>query len=129
VRQAVYLHRAAKERLERVARQTERETRDAYLGVLSGISHVRALARALESNLTALKATESGYEAGTRTAVDVLESRRLWIQAQTNYSRSRYDYFINVLKLQQAAGTLSEQSLDRVNHWLGGAGHSDTTAP
>jgi outer membrane protein len=118
VRQAVYLHRAAKERLERVARQTERDTRDAYLGVLSEISRVKALKRAVDSNTTALKATESGYEAGTRTAVDVLESRRLWIQAQTNYSRSRYDYLINVLKLQQAAGILSEQSLTSVNRWL-----------
>jgi len=118
VRQAVYLHRAAKERLERVARQTEHDARDAYLGVLSEISRVQALRRALESNVTALNATEAGYEAGTRTAVDVLASRRLWVQAQTDYSRSRYDYMLNVLKLQQAAGILSEQSLNRLNGLL-----------
>ncbi len=118
VRQAVYQHRAAKERLERVARQTEHDARDAYLGVLSEISHVKALRRAVESNSTALNATEAGYEAGTRTAVDVLESRRQWVQAQTDYSRSRYDYMINVLKLQQAAGILSEQSLNRLNGLL-----------
>ena len=34
VQQAVYQHRAAKERLERIARQTERQTRDAYLAKL-----------------------------------------------------------------------------------------------
>jgi len=118
VRQAVYQHRAAKERVERVARQTEHDARDSYLGVLSEISRVKALRRAVESNTTALNATEAGYEAGTRTAVDVVESRRLWIQAQTDYSRSRYDYMINVLKLQQAAGTLSEQSLNRLNTLL-----------
>jgi outer membrane protein len=118
VRQAVYLHRAAKERVERVARQTEHDARDAYLGVLSEISHVKALRRALESNATALNATESGYEAGTRTAVDVVESRRLWIQAQTDYSRSRYDYMVNVIKLQQAAGILSEQTLNHLNALL-----------
>jgi outer membrane protein len=118
VRKAVYLHRAAKERLERVARETERDARDAYLGVLSEISRVKALKRALESNTVALKATETGYDAGTRTAVDVLESRRLWIQAQTNYSRSRYDYLINLIKLQQAAGILTEESLTHVNGWL-----------
>jgi outer membrane protein len=118
VRQAVYQHRAAKERVERVARQTEHDARDSYLGVLSEISRVKALRRAVESNATALTATESGYEAGTRTAVEVLESRRLWIQAQTDYSRSRYDYMINVLKLQQAAGILSEQSLSRLNSLL-----------
>lgn len=118
VRQAVYQHRAAKERLERVARQTEHDARDAYLGVLSEISHVQALRRALESNATALNATQSGYEAGTRTAVEVLESRRLWIQAQTDYSRSRYDYMVNVVKLQQAAGILSEQTLTSLNRLL-----------
>jgi outer membrane protein len=115
VRQAVYQQRAAKERLERVARQTEHDARDSYLGVLSEISRVKALHRAVESNATALAATESGYEAGTRTAVDVLESRRLYIQSQTDYSRSRYDYMINMIKLQQAAGILSEQSLNRLN--------------
>jgi len=118
VRQAVYQHRAAKERVERVARQTEHDARDAYLGVISEISHVKALRRAVESNTTALKATQTGYEAGTRTAVDVLESRRRWIQAKTDYSRSRYDYMMNVLKLQQAAGILSEQSLNRLNALL-----------
>jgi outer membrane protein len=118
VRQAVYQQRAAKERVERVARQTEHDARDSYLGVLSEISRVKALRRAVESNATALNATESGYEAGTRTAVDVLESRRLWIQAQTDYSRSRYDYMINMLKLQQAAGILSAQSLNRLNALL-----------
>jgi outer membrane protein len=124
VRQAVYQHRAAKERLERVARQTEHDARDAYLGVMSEISRVKALHRAVESNLIALRATESGYEAGTRTAVDVLQSRQQWIQAQTDYSHSRYDYMIDVIKLQQAAGTLSEQSLQRINALL-----TDTPAP
>jgi outer membrane protein len=118
VRQAVYEHRAAKERLERVARQTEHDARDAYLGVISEINRVKALRRAVESNTTALNATQAGYEAGTRTAVDVLESRRRWIQAKTDYSRSRYDYMMNVLKLQEAAGILSEQSLNRLNTQL-----------
>src|SRR6202522_2369253 len=124
VRQAVYQHRAAKERLERVARQTEHDARDAYLGVLSEISRVKSLHRAVESNLISLRATESGYEAGTRTAVDVLQSRQQWVQAQTDYSHSRYDYMLNVIKLQQAAGILSEQSLQRINALL-----TDTPAP
>jgi outer membrane protein len=129
VRQAVYQHRAAKERVERVARQTEHDARDSYLGVLSEISRVKALRRAVESNATSLRATESGYEAGTRTAVDVLQSRQLWVQAQTDYSRSRYDYMLNVLKLQQAAGTLSQQSLERINSLLKDAPPPPTADP
>jgi len=118
VRQTVYLHRAARERLERAHRETERATRDAYLGVISEISRVRALKQALESSRTAIQATEAGFEVGTRTTVDVLDARRQLFTAQTNYSRSRYDYIINVLNLQLAAGTLNEDDLGEINSFL-----------
>jgi outer membrane protein len=118
VRQAVYLQRAAKERVERVARATERAARDSYLGVVSEASRIRALRQAVESNGIALQATEDGYEAGARPAVDVLQARRLWMQTRANFARSRYDYLINVIKLQQAAGILSDQSLSSVNTLL-----------
>lgn len=118
VRQRVYLHRAARERLERANRETERAARDAYLGVLSEISRVRALRQALESSRTALQATEAGFEVGTRTTVDVLDARRRLFEAQTNYSRSRYDYILNVLQLQLAAGTLDRPDLEEINSFL-----------
>jgi outer membrane protein len=118
VRQRVYLHRAARERLERANRETERAARDAYLGVLSEISRVRALKQALESGRTALQATEAGFEVGTRTTVDVLDARRRLFEAQTNYSRSRYDYILNVLQLQLATGTLDRADLDEINSFL-----------
>lgn len=118
VRQSEYLWQAARERLTRTSRQTERQARDAYLGVISEISRVNALRQALESSQTALQATEAGYEVGTRTAVDVLDARRNLVQAQTNYSRSRYDYVLNVLRLRLAAGTLDRQTLSEVNGWL-----------
>ena len=120
-REAVYRHRAAREHLERTARETERQTRDAYLGVISEIARVRALQQALASTRTALAATEAGYEVGTRTAVDVLLARQRLFDAQTNYARSRYDYLINVLTLEQASGMLDEARLTRVNGWLGQA--------
>jgi outer membrane protein len=118
VREAVYLHRAARERLERTARETERATRDAYLGVLSELSRVQALRQALESSRTALQATEAGYEVGTRTAVDVLDSRRRLAEAETNYARSRYDYLINVVRLKLAAGILKQEDVVEINQWL-----------
>ncbi|HEX2493498.1 MAG TPA: TolC family outer membrane protein [Steroidobacter sp.] len=118
VRQRVYLHRAARERLERTNRETERAARDAYLGVISEISRVRALSQALESSRTALQATEAGFEVGTRTTVDVLDARRRLFEAQTNYSRSRYDYIVNMLQLQFASGALSKEDLDEINAFL-----------
>ena len=118
VRQAGFRHVAARERLERTARETERETRDAYLGVNSEVARVQSLRQAVESAMTALQATEAGYEVGTRTSVDVLEARRRLFEAQTNYARSRYDYLLNVLRLQLAAGTLDQKGLTDINALL-----------
>jgi outer membrane protein len=118
VRQSSYRWQAAKQRLERVSRETERASRDAYLGVVSEISRVQALKQALESSATALRATEAGYDVGTRTAVDVLAARRTLVAAQTAFSRSKYDYVLNVLTLKQAAGILDRKALEDVNSWL-----------
>lgn len=118
VREAVYLHRASREQLQRVARETERQTRDAYLGVLAEISRVQALKQAVESSRTALQATEAGFEVGTRTIVDVLNSQFAVYAAITNYYRSRYAYIGNVLRLKQAAGMLQVQDLEEIDRWL-----------
>ena len=118
VRQAEYLWIAAKEGVVQSSRATERQARDAYLGVISGISRVQALRQALASNQTALKATEAGYEVGTRTSVDLLNARRNLVQAQTNYAVARYDYIVSVLTLRLAAGTLDRPELTSVNTWL-----------
>ena len=110
IQQSVYRHRAATEALERIARQTERQTRDAYLGVISEISRVRALRQSVESNRTALRATEAGFEVGTQTTVDVPASQNNLRRAETMYSRSRYDYMINALTPETGAGQLSKTS-------------------
>jgi outer membrane protein len=118
VQQSVYTHRVASETLERISRQTERQTRDAYLAVISNVSRVRALRQAVESNRTALRATEAGFEVGTQTTVDVLQSQQLLRSAETTYSQSRYQYILGVLLLKQAAGTLTAQDIEEVDSWL-----------
>ena len=118
VRQAVAQHRSAKEKLERIARETTRKARDAYLGIISGIATVKALEQSVKSSTTALQATEAGYDVGTRTTVDVLEARRRLYSAQTNLAISKYDYLKNIIRLKQAAGTLSKEDLIQINNWL-----------
>jgi outer membrane protein len=117
-KQSQYNWIAARERLERTSRDTERQTRDAYQGVISEIERVQALRSAVESSRTALAATEAGYEVGTRTAVDVLNSRRLLIQAETNYSAAKYSYLNNLIQLRLASGNLDRRVLEELNRWL-----------
>ncbi|MBV9621465.1 MAG: TolC family outer membrane protein [Gammaproteobacteria bacterium] len=118
VRESEYRWIAAKEAVVQTSRATERQARDAYLGVISGIARVQALRQAVESSQTALRATEAGYEVGTRTAVDVLNSRRTLVQSQTDYANARYDYIVNVLQLRLAAGNLDRAQLNEINTWL-----------
>jgi outer membrane protein len=118
VRESEYRWRAAKEAVVASSRATERQSRDAYLGVISGVARVQALRQARESSQTALKATEAGYDVGTRTSVDVLNARRVLVQAETDYANSKYDYIVSVLQLREAAGTLDRAQLLEVNAWL-----------
>ena len=106
------------ERLEQARRQAHRSTRESYLGVISGISQIKALNQAVISSETALEATQAGYEVGTRTAVDVVASERATFQAKRDYARARYDYLVNTLQLKLASGTLSTDDLAQINVWL-----------
>src|SRR6185369_5313747 len=118
VRESQYRWIAAKERLERTSRTTERTARDAYLGVNSEIARVQALKQAMQSSQTALAATEAGYEVGTRTTVDVLNARRTLVAAQTNYSAAKYSYLNNVILLRMAAGNLDRSTIEEINRLL-----------
>jgi outer membrane protein len=61
--------------------------------------------------------------------VDVLDARRLLVQAQTAYSQSRYDYLLTVINLRQAAGNLDKPTLDELNALLTVTVPTAPTAP
>ncbi len=118
IRQALHYLDAARQSLEQRRRTTQRNVRNAYRGVISGISRVKALKQALISNQSALRAAEAGYEVGTRTTVDVLVGRRNLFSAQRDYSQARYNYLLDTLRLQQAAGSLTANNLKTISDWL-----------
>jgi outer membrane protein len=118
IRQSVQQQRAATEAAERVALDTELEAREAYLGVISSIERVRALRQAVESNRTALRASEGGFRVGTQSTVDVLASQNNLRRAETEYARSRYDYLLNLLRLKTAAGSLAVGDIEQIDGWL-----------
>src|SRR5690606_41685476 len=51
-------------------------TRALHLSVETGVARVRARKQAIVSSQSALEATQSGYEVGTRNLVEVLQSQR-----------------------------------------------------
>ncbi len=117
-KEARYLYDQSRQELEQAFRAAQRDTRQAYLGVISGISRVKALKQALVSTETALKATETGFEVGTRTAVDLVASERATLDAKRNHARARYNYLLDSLRLKRAAGTLNADDLKQISMWL-----------
>lgn len=109
---------AAQSRMAEARRGTEQETRNAFRNLEARISQVKALRAAVESNETAVEAEEAGFEAGTRTAVDVLDALSDLFEAERDLADARFSYLLNRLRLQAAAGTLTVDELQVVNQWL-----------
>lgn len=118
VRQSVHNHKAAMDRYEQTRRSVIRKVRNAYHGTIAAKSSVEARKQAMISAQSGLEATEAGYEVGTRTIVDVLNSQRGLYQAQRDYSKAKYDYFIQYLGLKRSAGNLKEEDILTINKIL-----------
>lgn len=120
VRQAQHQLEAAKNRLDYQRRAVSRQVKNAFLGVNSAMSQTQALKTSVKSSQSALKATETGFETGIRTTVDVLAAQRTFYRTMRDYAKSRYDYIINSLSLKQSASILQTEDLGQINHWLSG---------
>ncbi len=117
-RQARFDLEVAQENLDKERRSVTRQVRDAYRGVVASISSVKALKASTVSTKSALEATEAGYEVGTRTIVDVLNSQRDLYRSLRNYADVRYNYIMSGLRLKQAAGNISVEDLKQIKAWL-----------
>lgn len=118
IREAQYNFQQAQQQYDLQDRQTEQQARSAFLSVQSSISQVEANQQALDSAQIAAQATQAGFEVGTRTAVDVLNSLRGEFRARRDYAAARYNYLQNTLLLKQAAGTLTEKDVAALNAFL-----------
>jgi outer membrane protein len=116
--QASHKYEQAKENLTATKRAVKRQVKDAYRGITASISQVEALKTAVNSADIALQATEAGSDVGVRTLVDVLTEQRNLYRAKRDYSRTRYDYLLNSIKLKQASSSLSQEDLEQINRLL-----------
>ena len=118
VRESSYALEEAQYSGELARRQILQQTRSLFTLVNTDVLTVQARQQAIRSAESALEATRSGYEVGTRNIVDVLNAERALWSAQRDYDAARYDYVVNQLRLQRAAGKLSEADLRELNRWL-----------
>ncbi|MEM0910910.1 MAG: outer membrane channel protein TolC [Pseudomonadota bacterium] len=119
----------ASEDLELTFRQTVRLVRSSFNDVRAAISTISALEQSVISAESALNATEAGFDVGTRTIVDVLNSTRNLFDARRNLADARYNFIASIVALKQSAGTLSEEDIIAINTSLAPAPAPSTSAP
>jgi len=118
VREAVANQERARQDLENARRSVALQTRQAYLGVTSGLGQVKALQQAVASTQLQLESTKLGQEVGVRTAVDVLNAEQQLSIARTNLAQAVYNTILNQLRLKAAVGKLAEADLADINALL-----------
>ena len=118
VREAVATREARLAEYDGAHRQAERNTSTAYQSVMSGAARIRAYRQAVTSSRSALEASQTGLQIGTRTAVDVLNAQQQRYQAQRDYDHSRYEYLLSILRLKAAAGHLAPSDLSEIDALL-----------
>ena len=117
-KQAYYQRQAAEQGYEAARRGASVKVRNLFRTLEADVARVKARKQAMTSAKSAMEATQTGYEVGTRNIVEVLTAQRFVFGAQFNYAAARYDYVINVLKFRQAVGELSVADIDEVSNWL-----------
>lgn len=105
----------AKEELENARRTVATQTRQAYLGVVSGIAQVKALQQALTSSESVLEASKLGQEVGVRTNLDVLNAQQQLYATRRDLYQAEYNYLVSQLRLKAATGSLGEEDISKVN--------------
>jgi outer membrane protein len=117
-REAVALRDRARADLENARRQAALGARQAYLGVTSGLSQVKAYEAALASSQASLDSNKLGYEVGVRINIDVLNAQSQLFDTQQKLMKARFDTLMAQLKLKAAAGNLGEEDLRALNALL-----------
>ncbi|MCE9682209.1 TolC family outer membrane protein [Halomonas alkalisoli] len=118
IRQSGFALEVSQYDFEAQRRDTIQQVRSLFTRVNNDVETVEARRQAIVSNQSALEATRSGYEVGTRNIVDVLNAEQSLFNAIADHAEARYDYVLGLLQLQLQAGLLGADSIQAVNAWL-----------
>ena len=94
-----------------------RDVRNLFRRVQTDVVRVGARLKAIASAESALEATETGYEVGTRNVVDVLRAQENFFRSQFDYADSRYNYMLSLILLKQQAGVLNQADVEELSRF------------
>jgi outer membrane protein TolC len=118
VKQAMAKHREVEERHDASRRKLAAAVRKEFQAVVEGIRRVRALELAERSATQSVISNRKGFEAGTRTRVDILDAVQKRSQTRLDLAEQRLVYAISHLRLKALSGELGVEAVTQVNGWL-----------
>jgi outer membrane protein len=120
VRETISLQDRARADLESAKRTAVNNAQDGFSGVNSAAAAVKAFEQAVASAEVALQSNILGQEVGIRTNLDVLNVQQNVYSARRDLANAYFQYFLAVLRLKSAIGSLTEQDLENLNRRLNG---------
>src|SRR5471032_503863 len=112
-RQAMAGQEKARSDLQATTDKVLVELRKEYAVVLSSVSRIAALDKAVASSELLIKATEQSIKGGVRINLDLLNQQQLYT-SKRDQAQARYTYLTALLKLRAAAGTAGVDDVRQV---------------
>ncbi len=118
VKETLALETKGEAELDNARRTVTQNVRNAFYGVQSTASQVKALEAAEASSQLALDANRTGYEVGVRINIDVLNAQSQLYQTKRDLAHARYNSLLGQLRLKQASGTLTLDDIRALDQTL-----------
>ncbi|TBR41108.1 hypothetical protein CBF23_010910 [Marinomonas agarivorans] len=120
VREATATAEATKESLNDALQNTELAVNTLYRTLKTSVAQIAAQQQLITSYTSVLKATQTGYESGTRNIIDLLDAQSDLFDAQGTYQQLRYNFVLQQFSLLEYIGELNESEIKKLDNWMKG---------
>ena len=118
IREAEALASASRYSMEDIQDQVRFDTESSFLTLKDSVAQLAAAAQAEESARISMEATKKGYEVGTHSIIDVLDSVQNYTNMRRNNFIAVYNHVLARIKLKKAVGVVSIKDVDDINALL-----------
>ena len=124
VRQALANLEKYQQQYEAARRELDLQIGKEFQNVSEGVFKVKALEQAERSTDQAVFSNQKGFQAGTRTLIDILNAQQQRLNTRRDLAQARYQYLMARLRLQGLVGSINEDEIVVINAWLTDSGSS-----
>lgn len=99
-------------------REVAQQIRKEFQNLTEGAAKVSALEQAERSADQAVLSNKKGFQAGTRSQIDILNAQQQLMNVRRDLAQARYGYVVARVRLQGLVQSLNEHEIETINAWL-----------